>query len=839
MLVLKWCDGTYLEDQDKFRLSGIFREVYLLWRDPVHLSDLFVRTLPSADFKSAQISVEARATANAELTWRLCDPLGNEVKSGTAKVSKDGESWKIEVLNPLLWSDEIPNLYELYITIGSEHIRQEIGIRRFEIKGRVVYINGRAVKAKGVNRHDSHPELGAATPIEHMLRDLYIMKAHNVNMVRTSHYPNDPRFLEMCDRLGMLVCNEADLESHGMDFAEGYGRNSVSDDPLWTSAYVDRAQHLMEQDKNHACVVLWSIGNESGIGQNHKAMADYFHKRMPGCIVHSERFNFIGHLLRNKEPAVEGFERYLVEEYIDIDSRMYATPEDCRVNYIQNEKATRPFFLCEFCHAMGNGPGDLESYWDLIWNNDCFFGGCVWEFTDHAINAGTKETPRYLYGGDFGETPTDKNFCMDGLVYPDRRVHTGFLEYKKILSPIYIKSFDKKSCVLVLKSRRYFKDTSDLTLFWTVELDGRVILDGNTPINLSPEEEKAYTLPLDNLPEGKEGLYLNLSFRTTVSYPWAAAGHEVLMEQVTLREPHLPVFSYDAKGAIEVSECDGKIRITDSNAEYLISRRTGELVSLSLDNEEMLSSPISFNIWRAPTDNDRIVRLEWEKLGYDIATSLCRECEIFSATDREVIVKSRFAVGAKCKSVLADLEVTYTFKHGEGVTLGYNFKRRTPSSVTLPRLGVQFKMPKYYESFCYLGRGPMESYSDKNLASRMGIFESTVYRHFEHYPKPQENMAHSDTRWLKLYGKNGYSLAISATEETPKISFNCSHYTPMQLTKAMHDFELVPLDETVVNVDYSQAGIGSNSCGPALAKEYSLLDDSYSYSFKLIPQKRN
>ena len=323
----------------------------------------------------------------------------------------------------------------------------------------------------------------------------------------------------LCDSLGFYVCNEADVESHGMDFADGYGRNSISDDPEWADAYVDRGKRMMEQDKNHACVLMWSVGNESGIGQNLKLIADYFHKRMPGCIVHSERYNFIEYLLSQKDPQVDGFESYLQDTYIDIDSRMYATVEDSLNNYLKNENRQRPYFLCEFCHAMGNGPGDLSDYWNLIWNHDSFFGGCVWEFCDHAVNVGSAQSPKYLYGGDFGDIPNGKNFCADGLVFPDRRLHSGMLEYRQAIRPCIVKDFCEKTGKVTLQNRRYFTDLSDIDLIWSIEANGKKVCEGKIcELDIPPQEQRTYVIDIENLNISSEFCYLKLSFQLYYLY---------------------------------------------------------------------------------------------------------------------------------------------------------------------------------------------------------------------------------------------------------------------------------------------------------------------------------
>ncbi len=835
VLVLKWCDGTYLEDQDKFRLSGIFREVYLLCRDKVCLQDLYVKTRLDETFCHAEIMAEATFTADKAFTWQLLAPDGSCIAEGAQQTENARAVWSIPVESPSLWSDETPFLYGLLLTSGEEVICQEIGIRDFRIKGNVLYVNGKSVKGKGINRHDSHPVLGAATPPEHMLRDLYILKANNINMVRTSHYPNDPRFLQWCDRLGLYVCNEADLEAHGVDYVEGFGRVAITDDPAWTDAYVDRAKRLMERDKNSTCVLMWSVGNESGIGRNLKAMADYFHQRMPGCIVHNERYNFIEAGVRKKDPQMEGLEKYLTgSDYFDIDSRMYASAEEC-VEYINSEHSQKPFFLCEYCHAMGNGPGDLKHYWDAIYANESFFGGCVWEYCDHAVNAGTEDAPRYLYGGDFGEALHEANFCMDGMVYPDRRLHTGLLEYKQILSPCLVTGFCEETGTLTIQNRRYFTDLSDVSLCYWVEENGIETARGCiSSLAIEPGKEKAFTLPLDSQKE-KKHRYLNLSFYTNLDHPWAAAGHEISTAQIPLAAGAEDFFTPSAARTMQLEETEGAFVIRDGKLLYTLSKETGEISSLTCDTEEYLQSPIAFNLWRAPTDNDRIIRLKWEAQGYDRMGSDLRSLQVESQSEEEVILCAQYRIGAEARPVLADLSVRYCFQSGNGVKLEYVFNRRKPAEFTLPRLGIQFALDPSFENLRYFGAGPMESYWDKRLASRIGLFTSSVTDHFEPYLKPQENMSHTDTCWTELKNEKGNILRITGANDTQTFSFNCAHYTPAQLANTKHDFELTPLQQTVINIDYRQCGIGSNSCGPALASEYSLLDMQYQYAFRIIP----
>ena len=851
VLVLKWCDGSYLEDQDKFRLSGIFREVYLLARENTHLTDLYVKAEPNADFSAAKIEAELETNGKLEVAYSLCDPNGTELAAGSLTV--DGKAvLSLDVNAPMLWSDEAPNLYELYLCAGGEHIRQEIGVRRVEIIGKVVYINGKKVKAKGINRHDSHPLLGAATPMDHMLRDLYILKANNINMVRTSHYPNDPRFYELCDRLGFYVCDETDIETHGMSPAGNW--DELTDNPEWTESYLDRAERMFERDKNHPCVIMWSVGNESGTGLNHRLMSEYFHRRMPGCIVHCEDASRRASNLHDKAKGTEPRPDF---DYIDIESGMYLAlgldavpqkgsvpPKDVRY-FMHDKDVTKPLFLCEYSHAMGNGPGDLEAYWQAIYRYDAFFGGCVWEMTDHSVDIGTPQKSAYIYGGDFGNQPNDSNFCVDGMVYPDRRLHSGMLEYKQVLRPCRMTAFDAKKQTVTLRNLRYFTSLSDLDLYWSIERNGEVIKQGRLlSLAIAPQRSRTYKLELGDLSALDGFCYLNLSYRSAISKPWAEIGYEVGFEQVELStaaaQPHAAAPAIRASfSALEES---AEIRVTDGNTAYTVDRTNGLITSMIGDGKQLLASPIAPTIWRAPTDNDRRMRRDWENYGFDRLQVKCYECHLTEATADRATVTASLSMGVAAKRPLIRMTVCYEFVRGEGVTLHSDvnfyelpgiYYKTLPTF--LPRFGYEFRMPADCEQLRYFGCGPIESYRDKKEASRVGVYSSSVTDHFEPYVRPQENMAHTETRWVTVANHAGQGLLVTNAAESADFSFNCSHFTPMQLTKTAHDYELEPLAETVVNIDYRQSGIGSNSCGPALDAKWRMNEPHFNFSFRLLP----
>ncbi len=823
VLVLKWSDGTYLEDQDMWRMSGIFREVYLLAREKTHIRDIFVKCALNETFDKADFTAELSLTGKADVTWELLYPCGGTYASGTATIDGDGVITIPTIDNPRLWSDEDPALYTLVLTCGGEVVAVNTGARKVEIKDKVIYINGKKVKAKGVNRHDSHHLLGHATPMDHMIRDLMIMKAHNVNMVRTSHYPNDPRFTGLCDKFGLYVCDETDIETHGM-----HPWNGLSDNPDWEKAYVDRAQRMVERDKNHPCIIFWSLGNESGLGRNHTAMTTWIKSRDTSRIVHYEGAH-CGY--NNNEHKADT---------TDVESRMYPQATWCQ-EYCDDETKIQPLFLCEYCHAMGNGPGDLAEYWEVIEKNDSFFGGCVWEFTDHSVAIGDKYgNPSFTYGGDFGDKPNDGNFCVDGLVYPDRRVHTGLLELKQAIMPVevsYCKCCDKYK----IRSRRYFRDLTDISLIWWIEEDGKAVLSGKQyALEIAPEETGIYDLLADvkdKIDAMTGTVTLNLSFRYNEPKPWAEAGYEVGMKQFILKagcektiEPAAPLYT------VEATERGNAIVLTCGDTVYTIDTVSGCVASICDNGEELLTEPMVPTIWRAPTDNDRNVRWSWQNNGFDKAVVKCYGCKLTACDGNAAVVEAEFSMGCAPFDPALRGKVTYTVTESAGLTVTYDIhwrkRDRTKDDTFYPRFGVRLTMPEGAEQMRYFGYGPMESYADKRLAARLGEFGTTVTANYEPYVFPQENSSHADCGWARVTTVAGHGFLFTA--DTP-FSFNASHFTPEQLTATAHHNQLVPNAETTVIIDYRQSGIGSNSCGPALLTKYRFMEDDFTFTMRVKP----
>ncbi|MGE5679224.1 MAG: glycoside hydrolase family 2 TIM barrel-domain containing protein, partial [Pseudomonadota bacterium] len=604
VMVLKWCDGSYIEDQDMWRFSGIFRDVYLLARDKAHIRDLFNRQLLSEDMKKALVKCELETTDSCSVRAELRDASGKIIAGGESEISGQG-AIELSIDSPILWNAELPYLYRLFIYSGEEVIVQNVGFRKIDIKNGVFMINGKAVKLKGVNRHESHPELGQTVPLSHMLEDLMLMKRHNINTIRTSHYPDDPRFLDLCDEYGFYLVDEADLECHGVLEAGDF--HMLTRDPSWEKAFMDRAVRLVERDKNHPSVIIWSMGNESGYGANHMRMAEWTKERDASRPVHYE----------GAAPKYGGDKDV---SCLDMESRMYASTEYIE-EYARNEENKKPLFLCEYSHAMGNGPGDLKDYWDVIYTYPKLMGGCVWEWCDHGIKTETRDgIPYYAYGGDFGDEPNDGNFCLDGLVYPDRTPHTGLLELKKVIAPVRIEAVDLQEGTFRITNLFDFIDLSDIELQWRVEKDGTITEGGVLVLpQILPQDSAVVRLSYHM--SGKAGgrYFAAISAVQKEATAWAKKGHEITFEQFELPVPERSVMKKKPAASMVVEEKDGMVVIRGFDFCHVFSLVEGGFVKITRNNVDMIAALPKFNIWRAPTDNDRVIKHKWIEEGYDRA----------------------------------------------------------------------------------------------------------------------------------------------------------------------------------------------------------------------------
>ena len=819
VLVLKWCDGTYLEDQDKFRMSGIFRDVYLLRREPNHIWDYFVHTRLSPDHRSADLSVdmqlEGPAPDSHAVYYYLYDAQGDNIASGR---TGDG-AFNIHLDSVTLWSAENPCLYTLVLRYASERIAEFVGFREICVRDRVVRINGQNVKFRGVNRHDSDPETGPVVDENHMLRDLVLMKQHNINAIRTSHYPNSPLFPRLCDRYGFYLIAEADLECHGVVYHDGdYSEasyNRIARDPEFAEAILDRVQRCVIRDKNRPSVVIWSMGNESGMGANFHEALRWTKVYDPSRLTHYERASF-------PPPGEE-----INHDNLDLYSRMYPSVEEID-RYFEENRIDKPYVLCEYAHAMGNGPGDLENYFRCFDRHDGHCGGFVWEWCDHAVDMG--RTPdgrrRYHYGGDFGDFPNDGSFCMDGLVYPDRRPHTGLKEYKNVNRPARVREINLQAGQFAVRNMLDFTPLNEhIAMRYAVRQNGRDVCGGFVPeeqLDIPPHAEGEIRLPLPPL-RGPFAVYFEMTQR--YARPLVPAGHVLGYEQLgrqKLEQPARP----EGLLALETLEDATTIEMRGENFRYVFNKRTGCFDVMNYDQLHLMHAPMQFNIWRAPTDNDRYLRLDWERFGYDRA--IPRVYDLQLEEGEEAVITARFSLGAVYLPNIAAGTAVWRV-HMNGAIDGSISIEQREGSPALPRFGLRMLLPEAVQDVRYFGYGPYESYKDKHRASVKHLFDSTVRAQHEDYIRPQENGSHWNCDYVRLTGPLG-GLEITGEE----FSFNVSRYSQEELARRAHNYELKPCGGTVFCLDYRQNGIGSNSCGPTLDPRYAM-PRAFTFNFTLTP----
>lgn len=816
--VYQWSDGTYLEDQDCWRLSGIFRDVYLENAPLQRIADVRASGDLVNGFADGALHVEVDVEGDEAYTLSYELLLGEQtVSSGEACASFD-----VSVPGAMGWTAETPVLYTLLVTlrVGGAVVqvqRVNTGFRHIEISEKGLFVNGKSVKLRGVNRHDTHCELGHVTPLDELIRDVEMMKRLNVNCVRTSHYPNDPRWLDLCDRYGLYVVDETDLESHGALPATG-NYSAVAIDPMWREAFIDRGVRMVRRDRNHPSIIFWSLGNESGYGENHVAMKEAILALDTTRPIHYEG----DHSLKTT----------------DIESEMYTSVPKL-IEKGQNKARTKmPFFLCEYAHAMGNGPGSLKDYWEAIDRYPRLIGGCIWEWVDHGMLLGKQDgKPCYAYGGDFGEQPHDGCFCVDALLYPDRTPHVGALEMKQVYAPVRAAWADEAQGAVRVENRYAFRTLDHLSAHYRLLRDGVPVCQGNFALKgIRPGAARRVTLDLPAREEGRESI-LEISFVQEQDEPWAPAGYEVAFAQ--LMPAAAPV-------SAQVSlECDQPLRVereglvtyvSGDDFTYAFDAHDGALCSMVQGGTEMLLSPLRVNLWRAPTDNDlgwKNAAVSWRKEGLDRLLSRVERFEV-SASGSAVFVETTLVLAAKSLRPVVRAQVNYTVLPGGKMIVETTFEplRDLPY---LPRVGLQMTLPRDMHRAGWYGRGPHESYPDKKESARMGIWRKAVSELHEPYVRPQENGAHEDTRWLSLTDDMGQGLLVSGEG----FSFTAHHYTDEALTQAEHDYELEEEELTVLSLDARMGALGSNSCGPEpLEKDLLYLKEPLSFTLLLQPYNR-
>lgn len=769
--VRKYCSGSYLEDQDFLRYTGIFRDVYLLSRDKAAPHDIVVK----ADTKSI-----------------TCD-LPYELYFAGEKVES--------LASPKLWTAETPNLYTVLIHVASEYIPIKAGMREISVSDKAeLLINGQPVKLKGVNHHDTHPLYGHYLPDDVLWEDLALMKDLNINAIRTSHYPPAPIMLSYADELGFYVVDESDLETHGFacrNAKGGYEPNSPEwpcGNPEWRDAFVERAERMVLRDRNHPSVIFWSLGNESGFGPNHTAMSERIKELDASRLVHYEGASCFG------DPA----------DTVDVVSRMYTDVATLEEKFAKDTTDPRPFYLCEYAHAMGNGPGDICDYWEVIYKYPRLIGGCVWEWADHSV---LDENGVYRYGGDWGEETHDINFCCDGMVLGDRSLKAGSLEIKTAYQPVTGSYADGK---LTLVNRYDFLNLRDFSLSYRVVSDGKVLSEGTLDSDIEPHAEKTYVLDAMLPATCRYGATLDIDL-TRDGDTVGALQFELPAKRASLK----------GEGKAEITEDAKKVYIRGNGFAYTFDKHYGVIESLEKGGIPLLAAPAKLSVWRAPTDNDRNIRAEWGIFNGQAAWNSERfnalYNKVYSCDLQDNVITVVGSLAGVSRAAFLRYTARYTlFADGK---IGVEFDGdKVRECVFLPRLGFEFVLPAESDAFTYFGKGPQENYADMCRATRLGFYDSTAKDEYYPYAYPQECGNHTSSRLLAL--SNGLTFASNDVFE-----FSVLPYTADELTKAMHTDELPESGKVIVRVDYKVSGIGSNSCGPQLLEKYRLDDDKIRWSF--------
>lgn len=787
--VRKWCSGSYLEDQDFFRFNGIFRDVYILERPVGHIRDIKITT----EGNDIVIDFEGEGKISLYDNFMLLEKKTAEKKA------------RFTVENPVKWNCEKPYLYDLVFEYGGEVIHQKIGFVKYSIDSDSAFcVNGVPVKLKGVNHHDTDAKRGWCMSDEAILADLALMKKLNINTIRTSHYPPTPKFLNMCDEMGFYVMLETDLETHGFDSRtpEGNGYDMLehpeawpTSRPEWKSSFLERMERAYNRDKNHTCIFSWSMGNESGHGPNHHEMIKYIRNADGKRLVHCADAS----LLADSLPFEDGLEYY---NRPDIHSRMYTSVKYIE-EYAKNKRKPLPFFLCEYAHAMGNGPGDMMDYWEVIYKYPKLIGGCIWEWADHTVLV--DGVPKY--GGDFKEKVHFGNFCADGLVMYDRTLKAGSLNAKAVYQNM---SCELKDGALFVKNLYDFTNLSEFTFKYECVADGEVFFSDTLNLDVAPKCVAELKCPAP--PKCKLGAYVNCYLYTETNYEAASVQLDMKPEIEAMPAP---------SGSAEIEEKENEFVISGDGFRYALSKNYGEITSIEKNGEEQLTDRVRLTVMRAPTDNERKIKKSWYSLGkggfedhgnaegFDVMFNKCYDC---TANGNKIIVNGALAGVGRLPFLKYTAE--YTFFADGTVKVLLNGKVREDCT-WLPRLGFEFKIPGSKSDFTYYGRGDGENYRDMLYHTKIGFYESNAEREYVNYIMPQEHGNHCDAKILEIKG------GLKFTSEK-SFEFNVSRYEAEALMKAMHIDELEKSESNVIRIDYKNSGIGSNSCGEPLLEKYRL-----------------
>lgn len=825
--VYQWSDGTYLEDQDMWWESGIFRDVELIGVPKDGINDYKVIADLDDEYKNGIFKVEAflRTTKEVNVTFELVDAGENTVFTKTV-VAKEGKACIDEVIADVNhWTAETPYLYKLFMTVEDdgqivEVIPQNVGFRNIRLNGETFLVNGVAIKFKGVNRHDYSPQNGRVVSREEIEKDIILMKQFNINAIRTSHYPNSYYLYDLCDEYGMYLIAETDLECHGFELTGDY--KWITDDPSWELAYVSRMTRMIERDKNHPAIIFWSLGNESAFGCNFRKMTDVAHEMDPTRLVH--------------------YEGDFDVESADVYSTMYTWIENPKKPYLMKdiiEKSKKPHIHCEYCHAMGNGPGNLKDYQDLVYAHDKLQGGFVWEWFDHGIESFTESGEKYYrYGGDFGDDPSNKDFCIDGLIMPDRTPSPGLYEYKKVIEPITTTAVDIQKGIINLLSRYDFANLDRFNLVYKVMEDDVILQTGFMAVpSIEARANRDITLPYDlSAIKVKPGAhyYVNISYQLREDTSYASSGHELATAQF-----ELPLYKEGIvvrpEGILNVEKEHTTLHVKGANFSLDFNLVNGNLMNIVRDGMQVLSKGPRLTLWRAPISNDmeiidKLKKVYFLHLEHEVVMNIDYHMEgnilkvevdtINSTTNSAWHFKTKY-VYTVCPSgdILIDVEGTPSGR----VDLAPDM---------LPRIGVSMHLDKSMEHVRYFGMGPGENYADSKEAAQMGLYANTVDGLFTNYVIPQENGNHMGCKWVSMTNDRGMGLLASTEGD---FNFSASWYEDKDLDDAKHTCDLVKRDYIVFNVDYKQNALGTNSCGQWQLDKYRAKFEDFKLSFRLTP----
>ncbi len=836
--VYRWSDGSYLEDQDMWRLSGIYRDVYLFSTPKLHIRDYFIKSNLDENYKDAQLEIDIElknysdeAFNNISIEAVLFDDARNQVgdKMSKSNISvRENRKIKIKlsqlISNPKKWTAETPNLYQVVLILKDsngkiiETIESKIGFRKVEIKNTRFLINGKPVHLKGTNRHEMHPRYGQHVPRETMVKDIQLMKQFNINTVRTSHYPNDPYWYKLCDEYGIYIVDETNLESHGAS------RILPQSDPKWRAASVDRIKSMIQRDKNHPCVIMWSLGNEAGIGDNFFAMRDYAHKVDPSRPVHYEGYN----------------------DAADVYSRMYPKISSM-VNYANGEN-TKPYFICEYVHAMGNACGNMQEYWDVIESNPIFMGACVWDWVDQGLyKKDNKGNEYFAYGGDFGpaDIPSDGNFCINGLILPDRKISPKMWEVKKVYQNVKVEPVDLLSGKVRIKNKFSFTNLNKYKALWEISEDGVIIQTGDLGrLNIEPLSEKVVNIPFEKIsPKPGAEYWLNVRFIETKKNLWAEKDFEIAWNQMKL-----PVEVRDAEVINiskiiepEVIEDNKKLSIVGDDFNIIFNKNTGLITSIQYNNKEYLyikskkDAGPKLQIFRAPLDNDGKVIYEWQKYNFENMKSKLQKFQITNGKNKSVIIETDINYRANERASLLHRSI-YTILSNGIIVVDNQFIPKGDFP-TLPELAVSITLNSEYENIKWYGRGPHENYSDRKTGAAIGLYKSTVTEQYFPYIKPQATGSKQDVKWFLL--SDSKQQGIMFANNANPFAFSALHYSQEALSIAKHTNELKQSEEIYLNLYALERGVGNASCGPEILEQYKVKAEPKSFRYSIRPVNGN